>query len=52
MSDAESGGLLDIRIPMMEAVESLNVAMAGTVILFEALRQRLKSAPQSNPRYD
>ena len=30
-----------IRIPMAEGIESLNVAIAGAVILFEALRQRL-----------
>ena len=33
-------GLPAIRIPMAEEVESLNVAMAGAIILFEALRQR------------
>ena len=31
-----------IRIPMAEGVESLNVAMAGAIILFEASRQRTK----------
>ena len=31
-----------IRIPMAEDVESLNVAMAGAIILFEAARQRTK----------
>ncbi len=30
-----------IRIPMRAAVESLNAAMAGTIILFEAARQRI-----------
>jgi TrmH family RNA methyltransferase len=29
-----------IRIPMARKIESLNVAMAGAIILFEALRQR------------
>ncbi len=29
-----------IRIPMMEGVESLNVSIAGAVILFEAFKQR------------
>lgn len=33
-------GLPAIRIPMAGDVESLNVAMAGSIILFEALRQR------------
>jgi len=30
-----------VRIPMAEGIESLNVAIAGAVILFEALRQQL-----------
>jgi TrmH family RNA methyltransferase len=29
-----------IRIPMASGIESLNVAMAGAIILFEAARQR------------
>jgi tRNA G18 (ribose-2'-O)-methylase SpoU len=29
-----------LRIPMAEGAESLNVAMAGTLVLFEAARQR------------
>lgn len=33
-----------IRIPMEPHIESLNVAMAGTVILFEAFRQRYQAA--------
>ena len=33
-----------IRIPMTGAVESLNAAIAGSVILFEAQRQRLQDA--------
>jgi 23S rRNA (guanosine2251-2'-O)-methyltransferase len=33
-----------VRIPMAGAVESLNVSVAAGVCLFEALRQRLKSA--------
>lgn len=33
-----------VRIPMAGRVESLNVAMAGTVILFEAARQRAFAA--------
>ena len=31
---------LRLRIPQLPEAESLNVAMAGTVILYEALRQR------------
>ena len=34
-----------VRIPMAGRVESLNVAMTGTVIAFEAARQRRVSAP-------
>lgn len=38
---ADASALLPaIRIPMAGNVESLNVAMAGAIILFEALRQR------------
>jgi RNA methyltransferase, TrmH family len=33
-------GFSSIHIPMAEGSESLNVAMAGTIILFEAFRQR------------
>lgn len=39
----ETAGLMDIvvRIPMPGPVESLNVSTAGSILLFEALRQRL-----------
>jgi 23S rRNA (guanosine2251-2'-O)-methyltransferase len=37
-----------IRIPMMGAVESLNVSVASGVCLFEAMRQRLLTQPQPN----
>ena len=40
MAEEEFSGFPSIRIPMAAGAESLNVAMAGTVILFEALRQR------------
>jgi TrmH family RNA methyltransferase len=33
-----------IRIPMMRATESLNAAVAGSIILFEAARQRRQNA--------
>jgi RNA methyltransferase, TrmH family len=33
-------GFSSIHVPMADGVESLNVAMAGTVILFEAFRRR------------
>jgi TrmH family RNA methyltransferase len=33
---------LRLRIPMAETIDSLNVATAAAVILYEALRQRLK----------
>jgi TrmH family RNA methyltransferase len=37
-----------LRIPMAEEVESLNVATAGAVILFEACRQRLDTQSDVN----
>jgi RNA methyltransferase, TrmH family len=40
MSQDAFAGFPSIHIPMAEGVESLNVAMAGAVILFEAFRQR------------
>ena len=42
------GDLIDVRvtIPMVGRAESLNVAMAGSVLCFEALRQR-RAAPTS-----
>jgi TrmH family RNA methyltransferase len=45
--DAAWGSLLDerITIPMASAVESVNVAMAATVVLFEAARQRSWRGP-------
>ena len=42
ITNGECIGLPAIRIPMAEDVESLNVAMAGAIILFEASRQRAK----------
>ncbi len=33
-------GMISVRVPMNPAVESLNVAIAGAVLLFEAFRQR------------
>jgi TrmH family RNA methyltransferase len=35
-------GMPSVRVPMAAGVESLNVAAAGAVLLFEALRQRCK----------
>jgi RNA methyltransferase, TrmH family len=40
MSQDAFAGFPSIHVPMAEGVESLNVAMAGAVILFEAFRQR------------
>ena len=40
ITNEECSELPAIRIPMAEEVESLNVAMAGAIILFEASRQR------------
>ena len=42
ITDEEGNELAALRIPMAEDVESLNVAMAGGIILFEASRQRTK----------
>ncbi len=49
LSEQALARLPAIRIPMAEGVESLNVAMAGTVILFEAFRQR-RSLPPNESR--
>lgn len=43
-SDAKRFSRLRVKIPMSRAAESLNVASAATVILFEAKRQRLQGA--------
>jgi 23S rRNA (guanosine2251-2'-O)-methyltransferase len=52
---AEGTGLHDLvkktcdhllRIPMAGSVSSLNVSVAGAVVMYEALRQRSKPAPQ------
>ena len=40
LAEEDFGGLPAIRISMAEGVESLNVAAAGAVLFFEALRQR------------
>ena len=34
---------INVRLPMMGAADSLNVATATTLLLYEALRQRLKA---------
>ena len=36
---------LQVRIPMAETIDSLNVATAAAVILYEAMRQRLRKHP-------
>lgn len=48
-----SGRFLDhadlrVRIPMMGRADSLNVANAATILLYEALRQRRLAAPRGN----
>jgi TrmH family RNA methyltransferase len=40
MSADEFAQLPSVRVPMAEGMESLNVAIAGAIILFEAFRQR------------
>jgi TrmH family RNA methyltransferase len=42
-----NGADLPIRIPMAGQADSLNVAMATIIALFEAVRQRTAAAPQS-----
>ena len=39
-----------VRIPMEGHVASLNAASAGTIVLYEALRQRKRNAPPSDTR--
>jgi tRNA G18 (ribose-2'-O)-methylase SpoU len=39
-----------VRIPMTGAASSLNAASAGTVVLYEAARQRRRPAPAGDPR--
>jgi 23S rRNA (guanosine2251-2'-O)-methyltransferase len=36
-----------VRIPMQGKIESLNVSVAAGVILFEAVRQRMKEKKES-----
>ena len=43
---------LFMRIPMRGAIGSLNAAVAGSVLLFEAVAQRETSAPVANPEPD
>jgi 23S rRNA (guanosine2251-2'-O)-methyltransferase len=38
-----------LRIPMHGSVSSLNVSVAGAVVLYEALRQRRSAAPSGRP---
>jgi len=42
ISEKEFPDIPAIRIPMAQGMESLNVAIAGAIILFEASRQRMK----------
>ena len=39
-----------VRIPMLAGVESLNVAVAGSLLLFEAFRQRSTVAADADRR--
>jgi TrmH family RNA methyltransferase len=47
MEADEFADLPSLHIPMAENTESINVAMAGAIILFEAFRQRLLAAENS-----
>ncbi len=42
-------GVETIRIPMAKGIESLNVAVAGALLLFEAFRQRAARAQRRTP---
>jgi len=37
-----------VRIPMLGRVNSLNVATAATLLIYEAVRQRMAPAPADN----
>jgi TrmH family RNA methyltransferase len=43
LPESEWPGVSGIRVPMVPGVESLNVAAAGAMLLFEALRQRARN---------
>ncbi len=48
LSSAWDGAEVEaVHIPMLGAADSLNVAAAAAVLLYEALRQRGRPAPQS-----
>ncbi len=48
LTDGDWDALAPIKIPMATGVESLNVAAAGAILLYEALRQRLAAALPSS----
>jgi TrmH family RNA methyltransferase len=48
-SETEWPGAISVRIPMTADAESLNVAAAGSVILFEACRQRMQDSGGQKP---
>jgi len=43
---------LQVRIPMLGLADSLNVASAATILLFEAVRQRISSGAVSVPSHE
>jgi len=45
-ADLQAGIPSSLRVPMAAGTESLNVAMAATVVLFEAARQRRMGGPK------
>jgi tRNA(Leu) C34 or U34 (ribose-2'-O)-methylase TrmL len=43
------GADLRVRIPMLGLADSLNVSAAATILVYEAVRQRITSGAQSVP---
>jgi len=50
LNDASLAGVPPLRVPMAAGVESLNVAVAGAILCFEAFRQRAALASPSKDR--
>ena len=48
-AELKQSAALTVMIPQHRGTESLNVAMAGTVLLYEALRQRLTATRHADP---
>ncbi|MBO7205985.1 MAG: RNA methyltransferase, partial [Kiritimatiellae bacterium] len=46
------GAELRVRIPMLGLADSLNVSAAATILVFEAVRQRIASGVESVPAFE